>query len=185
MTRHRALQLVPAPPGLHLRPAPPLDPPYDDERDEPVAPVVHGSLALAFPPTTRGAVPLRLVPPAAGVAEGTDRSRREPPPNLRVWTAGLAQAIAEVLAGARAPSQLSAVATLDVLALLERGAGRFGARPGAPARRPVVGSVHVGEPRDGVVEVCAVVDTGPRRRALAFRIEGARDRWRCTALQVG
>jgi hypothetical protein len=128
---------------------------------------------------------LRLVPPAGGVAVASEPTRRDLLPDPRPWTARLAQAIAEVLAGARPPAQLSRVATLEVLQLLERNAGRLGARPGAPAQRPVVDSVHVTEPRDGVAEACAVLDTGPRRRALALRLEGRGGGWRCTAIQVG
>jgi hypothetical protein len=45
--------------------------------------------------------------------------------------------------------------------------------------------VHVSEPADGVAEACAVVDTGPRRRAIALRLEGLDGRWRCTQLQFG
>jgi hypothetical protein len=172
---------------LRLRPAPRIDGPYDDELPEPAS-AVHGSLALAFPAPSRAGVPLRLVPPAdgndaGGPADGP--TRRDALPDPRPWTARLAQAVAEVLAGARPATQLSRVATLDVLRLLERSSGRLGARPHSPTRRPVVSSVHVSEPRDGVAEVCAVVDTGPRRRALAMRLEGADGRWRCTALQVG
>ncbi|HEX3824990.1 MAG TPA: Rv3235 family protein [Mycobacteriales bacterium] len=170
---------------LHLRPVPRVDGPYDDERHEPVPPMVDGALALAFPPPTRTSVPLRLVPPAGGVSVTTEPTKRDLLPDPRPWTARLAQAIAEVLAGARPAGQLSRVATLDVLQLLERGAGRLGARPGAPPQRPIVGSVHLSEPRDGVAEACAVVDTGPRKRALALRLEGIDGQWRCTALQIG
>jgi Family of unknown function (DUF6459) len=170
---------------LHLRPVPRLDGPYDDELGDPVSPMVDGSLALAFPPPTRVSVSLRLVQPAGGVSGGDPLCRRDLLPDPRPWTARLAQAIAEVLAGARPAGQLSHVATLDVLQLLERGAGRLGSRPGAPAQRPIVGSVHVSEPRDGVAEACAVVDTGPRMRALALRLEGVNGQWRCTALQIG
>lgn len=173
------------PTALSLRPVPRIDGPYDDERREALAPVIEGALALAFPPPTTVSVPLRLVPPAGGVAPGAAPTRRDLLPDPRPWTARLAQAIAEVLAGARPASQLSRVATLDVLALLERGAGRLGARPGAPPQRPIVGSVHLSEPRDGVAEAAAVVDTGRRKRALAFRVEGVNGQWRCTALHVG
>jgi hypothetical protein len=172
---------------LRLRPVPRIDGPYDDELPEPAA-TVRGSLALAFPAPTRPGVPLRLVPPADGqsaTADTTGPTRRDALPDPRPWTGRLAQAVAEVLAGARPAAQLSRVATLDVLRLLERSSGRLGARRDAPTRRPVVSSVHVSEPTDGVAEVCAVVDTGPRRRALAMRLEGADGRWRCTALQVG
>jgi Family of unknown function (DUF6459) len=171
---------------LQIRPAPRIDGPYDDERAEAAAPTIDGSLALAFPAPTRVSLPLRLVPPAGGVPAATEPTRRDLLPDPRPWTARLAQAIAEVLAGARPAGQLSRVATLDVLQLLERGAGRLGSRAvGQPPQRPVVGSVHVSEPRDGIAEACAVVDTGPRKRALALRLEGIDGQWRCTAVHVG
>jgi len=170
---------------LHLRPVPRLDGPFDDERPDPMPAMVDGSLALAFPPPTRVSVPLRLVPPAGGDFPAGAPTSRDLLPDPRPWTARLAQAIAEVLAGARPASQLSRVATLEVLQLLERGAGRLGVRPGAPPQRPIVASVHISEPRDGVAEACAVIDTGARKRALALRLEGVNGQWRCTALHVG
>lgn len=174
---------VPAPSRLRLVPAPRIDGPYDDERLDPPLPLIDGSLALAFPPPVRAGVPLRLVPPAD--ATPVDRPLIEALPDPRAWSARLSQAIAEVLAGARAPQQLAEVASLDVLQLLERSAGRLQARQGRPASRPRVASVHVCEPTGGVVEVSAVIDTGPRRRALALRIEAQHGRWRCTAVHVG
>lgn len=100
-------------------------------------------------------------------------------------TRRLAQAIAEVLAGARPAAQLSGHATPHVVRLLERNAGRLGSRDGAPGRRPIVESVRLGEPRDGVVEACAVIDTGGRKRALALRLEANDGKWLCTAVYVG
>ena len=179
-----------ATPPLRLLRAPVVDPPYDDELP-PAPPIVDGSLALAFPPT--GApVSLRLVPPAAMDEEfGPEPTARADLPDPRPWTRRLTQAVAEVLAGARPAGQLARYATLDVLEHLERSTGRLATgRPGAAggraaSLRPVVSSVHVSEPADGVAEVCAVVDTGPRRRALALRLEGLDGRWRCTELQFG
>ena len=49
----------------------------------------------------------------------------------------------------------------------------------------VVRSVRVSEPGDGVAEVCAIVQQGPRCRAIALRLEGIDGRWQCTALQIG
>ena len=170
---------------LHRRPVPHFDGPYDDEQPDRPTEIVAGSLALAFPPPTRVSLPLRLVPPAGELFDLRDPASPEPLPDPRPWTARLAQAIVEVLAGARPASQLSRVATLDVLQLLERGSGRLGARPGQPAQRPIVGSVHVSQPRSGVAEASVVVDTGPRKRALALRLEGVNGRWRCTAVQIG
>jgi hypothetical protein len=162
---------------LRLLPAPVSEPPYDDEVPAPV-PVVDGTLALAFPPEPDG-VPLRLVPPAAGPLPGIDG----PPLDARVWAHRLAQALVEVLAGARTPAQLSRFATWEVLQHVERSAARLG-RWRVPGR-PLVSSVHVCRPSSGVAEACAVVDTGGRRRAVAIRLEVRGGAWLCTALQVG
>jgi hypothetical protein len=172
-----------------VRPVRRVDAPYDDEITDRDVAVVTGSLALRFPPPVRAGVPLRLVPPAGPGFDEDDEDRprrtgRADLPHPVPWSRRLTQAVAEVLAGARPASQLARFATLDVLAMLERGVGRLGSGPG-DTRRPVVASVHLSEPRDGVAEVCAVVDTGPRRRAIALRLEGLDGRWWCTALQVG
>jgi len=179
---------VPAAPApLRLMRAPVADPPYDDELP-PGAPWVDGSLALAFPPSGEP-VSLRLVPPACLDDDfGPQPTARADLPDPRPMTRRLTQAIAEVLAGARPAAQLARYATLDVLDHLERSTGRLGqlgpVGRGTPMR-PVVASVHVSEPADGVAEVCAVVDTGPRRRAMALRLEGLDGRWRATELQFG
>jgi hypothetical protein len=175
-----------AAPTLRLLRAPVADPPYDDELPGGPAPLVEGSLALAFPPTGEP-VSLRLVPPACVDDDlGPRPTPRAELPDPRGWCGRLAQAIAEILAGARPAGQLARYTTLDVLEHLERSTGRLGTRTnGAAPLRPIVSSVHVSEPADGIAEACAVVDTGPRRRALALRLEGLDGRWRCTELQVG
>ena len=178
---------VTAPPTLRLLRAPVSEPPYDDELPA-HAPMVDGSLALAFPPTGEP-VPLHLVPPAVfddGFGpQPTARAERQYP---ELGTRRPTQEIAELLSGAWPPAQLARFTTLDVLEQLERSTGRLGRTANgtrAVTMRPVVASVHLSEPADGVAEACAVVDTGPRRRALALRLEGLDGRWRCTALQLG
>jgi hypothetical protein len=157
-----------------------LDPPYDDERE--VTPMTAGSLALAFPPP-RDALPLRLVPPADPTPA---QSAGDALPNPREWGARFAQAVVEVLAGIRSAAQLSRFATLDVLQQLERWTGRLAGRSGeSPARCPRVASLHVFTPKRGIVEACAGVDTGLRRRAIALRFERDGGAWRCTALELG
>lgn len=167
------------PTPLRLRRPPVLDGPYDDER-RPV-PQVAGSLALALPGLERPEqrMPLRLVPPAQAPAGAG------PCPALQPLVTRLAQAIVEVLAGARPPAQLASHATYDVLCQLERSAGRLVGRRPAATTRPHVTSLHVGEPRPRVAEVCVVFDTGHRRRAMALRLEAAGAAWQCTALQLG
>jgi hypothetical protein len=164
--------------GLRLLPVPPLDPPYDDEREPTVT--TEGSLALAFSPVV-DTMPLRLVPPALP----PQRSDEGQPPSAKQWSARLAQAIVEVFVGVRPAAQLSQYTTLDVLHQLERWTGRFNNRIGTPTQRPQVESVHVCEPCAGIAEVCATVDTGPRRRAFAIRLEARGSRWLCTALELG
>jgi hypothetical protein len=215
---------------LLLRRAPRLDGPYDDEPGERPRIAIHGNLALAFPQSTTAAMPLRLVPPAGGVDPSPNEviTPAEPIPDPRRIVGPLVQAIAEVLMGARAPQQLAEVATLEVLAMLERNAGRLAPRDAgrlaprdagrlaprdagrlAPRdagqlrprgtdvpRRPRVSSLRVCEPRRGALEVAAVIDTGPRARAMALRLQVGRQtafysaeqgplRWRCTVLRVG
>lgn len=170
-------------PSLRLLPAPRCDPPYDDEHPSPI-PVIDGALALAFPPTGPS-VPLRLVPPADSGGEETTEgpTARAALPDPKHWIGRLAQAMAETLAGARPAGQLARFTTLDVLDDLERWTGRLRTGSGVTTR-PVVASVRVDEPADGVAEACAIVDTGARRRALALRLEGMDGRWRCTAFEL-
>jgi hypothetical protein len=182
--------------ALRLLPAPSTDPPYDDEVGAAPA-VTEGSLALAFPVPT-SPLPLRLVPPA--LQEDIDEriTPRSLLPDPTPLTRRLAQAFVEVLVGDRPAAQLTRYASLEVLDLLERTVRRTprtavptARRPtargiaSAPETRPLVMSVHVSEPADGVAEACAVVSMGQRRRALALRLEGLDGRWQCTALQVG
>lgn len=182
---------------LRLLPAPPTDPPYDDELGA-GTPVVDGALALAFPPSAPS-VPLRLAPPALDEEMEERATPRVLLPDPVPLAHRFAQAVVEILAGDRPAAQLSRYATLDVLDQLERAVRRWSARratvvaPTARAAagsaatpvRPRVTSVHLSEPADGVVEACAVVTAGPRRRALAFRLEGLDGRWQCTALHTG
>lgn len=174
--------MPPSPVTTRLRVVPPpvTEPPYDDEVTDPV-PVVRGSLALAFPPSTAPAVPLRLVPPALPA-----RPAAGDPPDPLPWTGRLAQAIVEVLAGVRGAAQLSPFATLEVLSHLERACGRFAGRPSsAPAPRPTIRSTRVSRPGPGVAEASVVIATGKRNRAMAIRLEARGGHWQCTALEIG
>lgn len=186
--------LDPAVRAIRRLPVPPADPPYDDELGTDVV----GALALATTPapldpaSTVRAVPLRLVPAIEALDEDAhfapQRTLRADLPDPVAWTRTFAQAVVEVLSGHRPAPQLAGMATMSVYAGIERTVtlrGRRGVQERRTVVRPIVRSVHVSEPADGVAEACAVVDTGTRRRALALRIEGVDGRWTCTALQSG
>jgi hypothetical protein len=113
---------------------------------------------------------------------------RDALPEPAPWAARLVQAISEVLALDRPLTQLVRWTSPEVYDnLRHRVSARRPARP-APwpgrQRRPILRSVHVAEPCDGVAEVCAVVDDGQRTRAYALRLEGTDGRWRATALEL-
>src|SRR4051794_23435741 len=120
---------------LRLVPAPPTDPPYDDELAA-AARIVDGSLALAFPSPRAPAVPLRLAPPALEdeIAERATPRALLPAPGPLAQR--LAQAVVEVIAGDRPAAQLARHATLDVLDLLERSVRRWPRAFDVPASPP-------------------------------------------------
>lgn len=182
--------LLPSSP-LRLLPAPPSEPPYDDE-------------LLASGPT------LRLLPPWRPVADvGPDlltelgrweeprRERedldddQEPPvirtpteelPPPRPFSHALVQRLLEVCAGVRPVSQLRSDTTPGLYEELE---ATLAARPRVQGLRPSradVRSVHVQLRPDGVAEVCSTVVRGRRPQALALRLEGLGGRWVCSEL---
>ena len=108
------------------------------------------------------------------------------------WAGRLVQAVIEVVSGVRPVSQLVRWTTAPVYEALCARVARPVGYAGAGSRNvvntrlaEVVRSVRVSEPRDGVAEVCAIVQQGPRCRAIALRLEGIDGRWQCTALQIG
>lgn len=112
-------------------------------------------------------------------------------PDPDVFGRGVVQVLVEVMAGLRPCTQLlrwTTTATFEQVRLLTlpppaSPASRTGAA--RPRRRPVVRSVRVCEPADGVAEVSAVVIGPVRTQALALRCEGLDGRWRVTALETG
>lgn len=192
--------------AFRLATAPQIEPPYDDEspqrfaRDLPAAgATVRGTLALSLPAA-----------PAAGAAEdatgrhrqspsdadvprlrlvGTDRSKavaataggRTDPPPLARWTRSFVQALLEVQCGRRPVQQLLRWTSMEVYEQVRHRARR----PWRIKAPPVVTSVRWSEPCEGVAEVSAVVQLGPRRHAVALRLEDDSGRWRCTAVELG
>ena len=96
----------------------------------------------------------------------------------------IAQALVEVMSGARPAPQVIRWTTPEVYSVVARRNATSGHRK-AVARRALVRRVRICEPVDGVVEACAVVVDNGRVRALAMRLTGVDRRWVVTGLQVG
>jgi hypothetical protein len=110
-------------------------------------------------------------------------------PDPALLIENLARCVLEVLAGARDLDQLSRWVTDDVYQhLLKRVVLSSRARQsrGTPAIRPVfrMGSTHVSEPADGIIEGVVIAHGTARTRAVAIRLEGMDNRWRASAVNV-
>ena len=161
-----------------VRRVPRLEPPYDDE-------IPDGRLHLVAQIDE-----LPFEEPAPRRFEHTidffdpQPTPRRELPDPEAWATRFLQAVLETLAGCRPPVQLQEWTSPIVHSALCRATSTSRwATPGGLL--PTVRSVHVGEPADGVAEVCAVVQRGRRYGAVAARLEGFDGRWRCVALHVG
>jgi hypothetical protein len=101
----------------------------------------------------------------------------------------LAQAVSEVLAGDRPISQLVRFTDDAVFMDLNRRVRMLGLNSTAGSRgakeKSTVRSVRVFMPNPSIAEVAAHVRYGRRSRAIALRLEVRRNRWVCTALELG
>lgn len=110
-------------------------------------------------------------------------------PDPALLIENLARCVLEVLAGARDLDQLARWVTDDVYQhLLKRVVLSNRARQsrGSAAIRPVfrMGSTHVTEPADGIIEGVVIAHGTARTRAVAIRLEGMDNRWRASAVNV-
>ncbi|HEY2947053.1 MAG TPA: Rv3235 family protein [Micromonosporaceae bacterium] len=186
---------------VRLRPAPPLEPPFDDEVDGFGAgrSIAEGQLALDWrrdpPAGDRG--------PGRRDPAGDGSGRRDPgrdggpaallaaPPEHRVAAKRFVAVGLEVLNGYRpagqlrpfcAPADAGTVVELFVTrAAADRCAGPAARRSGTRLRLRLL---RVCEPRSGVAEAAAVFDAGDRCWAMAFRLERRRGSWLCTAVAM-
>ena len=175
--------------GLRLIEVPGDWPPYDCE--------VHGGACAAGSevsvasrcagqdPGAPGSAGPSLTFSASQSAEGT----ADP---AVAWSRQFAQVIAEILAGARSPRQLTPWTTERVrerISLLTQTL--------APGQKPRIRRIMTSRPAARVVEMTVVLSFGPRSRALALRLEhlpGRRPtpglparpaRWLCTEIEIG
>jgi hypothetical protein len=171
------------PSRCRLVPSPCCEPPFDDELPEPPVEPLPGQRELGLVFQLRGgiaAVPEPAIEIDADDDFGPAPTRRSDLPDPRPWAGRFAQAVLEVAAGARPPSQLLRWTSAPVYDAVHAAAGAL-----TGGHRPVLRSVHVSEPADGIAEVCALGRIGDRVRALALRFEGLDGRWQCTAVELG
>ncbi|HEX3897767.1 MAG TPA: Rv3235 family protein [Mycobacteriales bacterium] len=128
---------------------------------------------------------LRLVPALPAPPKLYDVSQRPRRLDPRPVAESFARGVAEVMARARPVDQLRELATWEVVRIIDRAASRQPHDLRRSAFAPRLRSVHLAAPCEGVIEACAVVDSGVRTRALAFRLECRERTWRATVVQFG
>lgn len=159
---------------ISVRAAPRREPPFDDEAPQ-LRMVGPYDRALPFDPWPAG---LRG-PHSWQAARPTGRGEL---PDPAVWGRRILVAVLEARAGRRSLQQLTPYLSIAVHHGLATELERQRHPTGAPFG---VRSIHVCEPADGVAEIAAVLQSGPRCRAVAARLEGLDGRWRCVKLQIG
>ena len=167
---------------LSIRPIPDLSPPVIDARAavfQDPSPFIQGTLAIDF---SGDYDPVQ--DPEDRVYFGPQRTFSRDLPEPQAWVAHMAQALVEVMSGARPAPQVIRWTTPEVYSVVARRNAVSGRRT-IVARRALVRRVRICEPVDGVVEACAVVVDNGRVRALAMRLVGVDGRWVVSELQVG
>jgi hypothetical protein len=174
MTAARADPGTAAARPITVRPAPCREPPFDDELPERYLQLIGPhDRPLPFAPSQRRLTDKRDL----FAARPTGRGEL---PDPRWFGRRLLIAALEALGGRRSPQQLAPHLSHAVLSGMLAGSQRT-----TWAQPATLRSLRVCEPADGVAEISAVVQVGPRFRAVAARLEGLDGRWRCVRLQLG
>lgn len=209
MTMTEMVPRVSRGPTIRLRPAPPSDPPFDDELPPDVwAP--PDQLAFDFPSGSDGGVAVGTAsasgrgPEAAGgrvpdESAGVVGTPAEPTASgepaagdARRAVRRFVQLAVEVLNGHRPAAQLRRLAhpmeASKVVAQAITGAHRVNQlRRTAQVSRPSpvgVRGVRLCEPRRGAVEAAVLLETGQRTWAMALRLELHHETWTATVLRL-
>ncbi len=170
---------------IRARALPDISPPTIDSRSAvpgDLSPFIQGTLAISF----SGAFDLARASrdPADPELPGHRRTMASELPEPEKWVRRMAQALIEVMSGARPAPQVIRWTTPEVYSAVARRNAAAGRRSIA-ARRAVVRQVRICEPAAGVIEACAVVVDNGRVRALAMRLRDIDRRWVVSELQVG
>lgn len=173
---------LPSGTAIRVRAIPEISPPTIDSRavvSPDLGPFIQGTLAIAFRADFEAATD-----PQDQLYFGPQRSFSGDLPDPQEWVTSMAQALIEVMSGARAAAQVIRWTTPEVYAAVARRNAASGRRT-VVTRQAIVRRVRICQPVDGVVEACAVVVDNGRVRALAMRLIGVDRRWVVSALQVG
>jgi hypothetical protein len=157
-----------------VRPAPPREPPFDDEIADMAAPIGPYDRPLPFESPRRR---VRVSPPP---------SQRRALPDPARWGRRLLIGIIETAAGRRPLNQLSSLLSPSVASGL-RADFELADAVGRPhwTHAAAIRSVHAAEPVDDVAELSATLQHGRRVHAVAIRLEIRHGRWCCTRLVLG
>jgi Family of unknown function (DUF6459) len=170
---------------IRSRPIPDISPPVIDSRRvvlQELSPFIQGTLAISFSAGFEAvADPADPEDPAYF---GPQRTLASDLPDPKTWVTHMAQALIEVMSGARPAPQVIRWTTPAVYSAVARRNAASGRRR-LVARRAIVRQVRICEPVDGVIEACAVVVDNGRVRALAMRLTGVDRCWVVSELQVG
>lgn len=158
--------------AIVVRPAPPREPPFDDELVDAAVPIGPYDRPLPFEYPRRH---LRVQPSPSAL--------RAALPDPAQWGRRLLIGIIEAAAGRRPLNQLTALLSPAVANGLRGDLELVGSRHWTHAA--AIRSVHAAEPADNVAEVSATLQHGRRVRAVAMRLEIRHGRWCCTRLVLG
>lgn len=170
-----------------LRRPPPLEPPYDDERNE-AAWNVPGD-PLPFDEESRP----RRRNEASQVFSAAQDAVREPPQasELHRWAHQFLHAVLEVIIRRRPIEHLQPWVTEPAATGLRRAVWALASRdPGgrvattAPGTPHTMHVVRLTRPAPDVAEVCAVIGRAERSRAVAVRLEHHDGRWQCVVFDL-
>lgn len=193
-------------PAIRLRPAPALDPPFDDETTPPLwdqlplqldGATRHRRHAPIPVPRVRSGIPSlpaeagaddTTAPPASALADASPETKRAARRFLDVCL--------EILNGYRPVGHIRGLTGYNAAAVIEQLAACLERADGLrrlhdPARLlqreskfVVLRHLRVCEPRAGVAEGAAALGLFGRTWAVAFRLERKRGRWQCATVRL-
>jgi hypothetical protein len=182
----------PLPDAVAVRriPLPESAPPYDDHQADESWPTAAGTPQAPREASEMNSPERQRVPARRPARSPTGRGGGRPVPatDAAEWRSQFAQALAETLAGSRAPRQLTPWTTERARQRISQLGPMFQAD-----QRPRVRRVIASAPDSGVVEMTVIIGVGQRVHALAVRLERTEpsrrhpdraQQWRCTAIEA-